>query len=59
MFKTPIFRINDVAKAIEKSYPVASKLVTLMENKGLAKELTGNKTNRVYTYKPYLDLFHS
>ena len=56
MFAHPYFDINGISESISKTFPVASKLVKAMEEKGLVQEVTGHKTNRVFVYRPYLDI---
>jgi len=57
LFARPVIRVNDVAKIIERSYPIANDLVLRFEKLGLLKEMTGRQRNRVYSYEPYRALF--
>jgi hypothetical protein len=41
---------------IDRSYPVANDLVAKFVGLGLLFEITGQQRNRVYVYRPYLDL---
>ena len=56
LFEQPFTSVGALARDIEKSYPVANKLCSRLEQLGLLKELTGQKRNRFYSYQPYLNL---
>jgi len=50
----PVISLQDVARRAALSFPAASSGMTLLENVGVAKELTGKKRNRVFGYSRYL-----
>jgi hypothetical protein len=57
LFEHPIMNVNQVAELIHRSYPVANGLVRKFEVLGILEETTGLHRNRVFRFKPYLDLF--
>lgn len=57
LFKQPVMNVNQVAEAIGRTYPVANGLCADLEGLGLLSEMTGQARNRIYRYKPYIDLF--
>ena len=57
LFVTPIINVNQVAESIGRSYPAANDLVSELERLGVLEEMTGLRRNRVYCFRPYLDLF--
>jgi len=57
LYKTPIVRVKDVEKIASLSNPNALLLVDKFVTKGILSELTGQKRNRVFSYKEYIDSF--
>lgn len=57
LFERPAVTVPTVAELIDRSYPIANDMVEKFEGLGLLVEVTGNKRNRRYHYKPYLELF--
>ncbi len=55
-FQSPMMTVNRVRDVMRKTYPMASQLVALMAKQGLLIEMTGQKRNRVFAYRPYLIL---
>lgn len=58
LFEHPFVSVKTIAEIIGRSYPAANALVSQLEELGLLHEVTGQKRNRVYIYKPYLDLLN-
>lgn len=54
----PIISIVFVRKLTGLAYGNANNLVGRFEKMGLLSEITGQKRNRKYSYKPYLELFN-
>lgn len=52
----PRFTIERVRHQLETSFPTANAAVKVLEDLGIVSEMTGQKTNRSYGYKPYIDL---
>jgi len=57
LFQLPMVTVNQVAKIIDRTYPVANNLVENFIQLGLLTEITGQRRNRTYAYNPYLRLF--
>jgi Fic family protein len=57
LFQKPAVTVRQVEEIIQKSYPVANRLVGEFEKYGLLVEVTGQTRNRRYHYEPYLGLF--
>lgn len=54
LFERPTVNVNQVADIIDRSYPVANRLVAKFEELNLLTEYTGQKRNRVFMYGPYM-----
>jgi Fic family protein len=52
----PRFTIERVRTALQTTFPTATAAVALLEGLGIVTEVTGQKTNRSYSYKGYIDL---
>jgi Fic family protein len=52
----PRFTIEQVRQKLETSFPTAAAAVKVLEDLGIVKEMTGQKTNRSYSYQPYIAL---
>jgi Fic family protein len=57
LYRQPSVQVQDVADYLEVSYPTASSLVDDFEDLGILKETTGQKRNRRYLFREYVDLF--
>lgn len=57
LYKTPIIRVKDVERVASLSNPNALLLVDKFVAKGILHELTGQKRNRIFSYKDYIDSF--
>lgn len=57
LFERPSVSVNDVAKLLEISFPNANALVDKFVQNKILFEVTGQARNRVFFYKPYIDLF--
>lgn len=57
LFEQPSMTVRHVEQHIDRSYTAANQLVAQFEQLGLLVEVTGQRRNRRYHYKPYLDLF--
>jgi hypothetical protein len=54
----PTVSIKRVAQRWGCTVPTAAKLVSELEARGWWSELTGYGRNRLWRYRPYVDLFH-
>lgn len=52
----PRFTIEGVRQALQTTFPTATAAVKVLEGLGIVTELTGQKKNRSYSYKAYIDL---
>jgi len=52
----PRFTIEHVRQKLETSFPTATAAVKVLEDLGLVTEQTGQKKNRSYSYKGYVEL---
>jgi Fic family protein len=57
LFERPVTNVGAAQGALGVSWPTASKLVQQFLVRGVLREMTGMKRNRVYRYEPYLRLF--
>lgn len=52
----PRFTIERVRQQLGTTFPTATAAVKLLEDLGIVAELTGQKMNRNYAYRAYIDL---
>ena len=52
----PRFTIEQARQKLDTSFPTANAAVQALEGLGILNELTGQKTNRIYSYQPYVEL---
>ncbi|MEC5398694.1 Fic family protein [Uliginosibacterium sp. H1] len=52
----PRFTVEHVRQALGTTFPTASAAVKTLEELGIVVETTGQKTNRSYSYKAYIEL---
>lgn len=52
----PRFTVELVRQKLDTSFPTANAAVKVLEDLGIVSELTGQKKNRNYSYKTYIDL---
>lgn len=57
LFRNPITTIENAAKKCSLSYKAANDLVRIMHEKSIVEEMTGHSRNRIFIFKPYLDIF--
>lgn len=57
LYERPVINVAALETGIGVSWPTANKLVQQFEEKGLLQETTGFRRNRVFRYRPYLELF--
>ena len=55
----PRFTIEQVRQKLGCSFPTANATVKVLEDLGIAAELTGQKTNRTYSYPSYIAMLTS
>ena len=52
----PRFTVEQARQKLDTSFPTAGAAVKLLQTLRVVEETTGQKTNRVYSYKAYVDL---
>jgi Fic family protein len=57
LYMRPVVSVNQVAAITKLTFPNANALVEAFERLGLLTEITGQKRNRAFAYRPYLDFF--
>lgn len=57
LYKNPIIDAQKVEKLIEKTHVSAYKQISILENLGIIKEITGGERKKIYAFQDYLDLF--
>lgn len=57
LYLQPIITTKIVEKRLGCTFQTAGKLISDLVGLGLLEETTGGKRNRVYRYKPYLEIF--
>ena len=58
LFQNPVTTIDNAAKKCSLSYKAANDLVRIMYEKQMVTEMTGQSRNRIFIFKPYLDIFN-
>jgi len=58
LYQHPIVAVTEVQELIQTSYPAANNLVAQFVTHGVLHEMTGQKRNRRFIYRDYIDLFH-
>jgi Fic family protein len=57
LFRNPVTTIENAANKCSLSYKAANDLVRIMHEKNIVEEMTGQSRNRIFIFKPYLDIF--
>lgn len=57
LYKAPLVQIKTVERVTGLKNPNALALVSKFIKLGILKEITGQKRNRIFSYKDYIDLF--
>jgi hypothetical protein len=52
----PRFTVEHVRQKLDTSFPTANAAVKVLEDLGIASEMTGQKKNRRYRYQAYIEL---
>lgn len=52
----PRFTIEQVRQKLDTTFPTATAAVKLLEDSGIVTELTGQKKNRSFSYRAYIEL---
>ncbi len=54
----PVITLNEVCRRASASFPTATKGMDALLSLGIARELTGQRRNRVFAYQRYLDILN-
>lgn len=57
LYINPIFQIQDIENLLGTTYAAANNLVARLAKLGIVVEATGNSRNRVFHYRPYIQIF--
>ena len=57
LYGTPIISVSQVQELIGTTFPSANNVVTRLAEQGILAEVTGQKRNRRFLYREYVDLF--
>ncbi|MDR1124273.1 MAG: Fic family protein [Elusimicrobiota bacterium] len=57
MFSTPVIGINKAAEILGVSYNTAARLIQLLENENIIRQIDDKERNKYYELNGYLDLF--
>lgn len=59
LFRQPLVKIKDVQKVCNLSLKASGDLVKAFEEKKFISEITGQSRYKIYSFKPYIDLFRN
>lgn len=59
LYSKPVLDANEIAVALKVNISTAHRLVLDFEKLKILTEKTGFHRNRIFVFKPYLDLFNS
>ncbi|MBV5347969.1 helix-turn-helix domain-containing protein, partial [bacterium] len=54
----PLCNLGQLARSADISFPTASKAMLALVELGIARELTGQRRNRVFVYDAYLEILN-
>lgn len=54
LHERPIITINEVVRRTGLSFPTAARGMATLVDHGIAREVTGQRRNRVFSYEQYL-----
>ena len=54
----PVAAISDIAARAELTFPTASRAIEMLVQAGIARELTGGRRSRIYSYNQYLAILN-
>jgi cell filamentation protein, protein adenylyltransferase len=57
LFEKPVITVDQVKDVCSMSYKAANALVSMLQNDGIVKEITGRSRHRLFRFDPYLDSF--
>ncbi len=57
LYRFPVISVNQVSQNTGINFNPANHLVARFVESGILQEITGNKRNRLFQYRPYTDIF--
>ncbi len=57
LYRSPVLSVNQVCRFTGIRFRSANLLIARFVEEGLLEEITGNKRNRLFQYRPYTDIF--
>ena len=57
LLQNPVMMVEDAVKECGVSYKTANEIVKMLCEDGLLVESTGQSRNRIFSFKPYIDVF--
>ena len=57
LFRKPIITVNAAASLLDCTFATANNIMSGLEERGVLKEVTGQRRNRRFRFRAYLDLF--
>ena len=58
MYRQPVMHGSQIAEILGSHASTANRMINDLTKLGILKELTGYKRNRIYSFAPYVQLFH-
>ncbi|MFW3146216.1 MAG: Fic family protein [Thermoplasmatota archaeon] len=58
LFKKPVVTVNTISSISGLSFQSANKLISKLEAVGILVEVTGQRRNRIYEFKEYMDILN-
>ncbi|PHI21390.1 cell filamentation protein Fic [Lewinellaceae bacterium SD302] len=57
LYENPVIDVNATADLLQLKFKAAGNLITELEQLGIIQEVTGQQRNRIFAFRPYLNLF--
>ena len=56
LFTSPVINVTELSKHLAKSYNTTQKIIDIFKQQKILQEITGQKRNKMYAFKPYLNI---
>lgn len=57
LFQRPLVNVNLLAGELDVTFATANRVIDSLQSANIVEEITGGRRNRVFSYRPYLELF--
>jgi Fic family protein len=57
LFQRPIITVNAAASHLDCTFATANSIMSTLQKNGVLQEITGQRRNRKFRFRPYLELF--